>query len=204
MEETTIETHEQYLMLKEAIKEYEAHQRKKKKRYTDPQKRDIIAETVRDYYNETQEMLKMKCRDRALVQTRQITYYFVRKYTKHSLTKTGKMFGQDHATVIHARGNIIDLVQTDTRIRNDISTIENQLLNKGVMPTILSLEKMRYNTSHRRAKPTRRIDTWWTIERVDLLKKAYGKIGIIEIAKLLSTTPIKVQQKLEELNIKAA
>ncbi len=67
MEETTIETHEQYLLLKAAIKEYEAHQKKKKKRYTDPQNREIIAETVRDYYNETQEMLKMKCRDRALV-----------------------------------------------------------------------------------------------------------------------------------------
>jgi len=203
MEETTIETYEQYLILKDAVKEYERELRRKKKRFTDVQKRNIIAETVREYYNESEAILKAKCRERSVVQTRQVTYYLVRKYTKQSLTKTGKIYSQDHSNVIHGRKTIIDLIETDSRMFSDVSTLEKQLLEIGIMPTILGLHQMRYNTQQKKTKRSS-ISLWWTVDRVNLLKTCYGKIGTVEIAKVLQTTPIKVQQKLEELNLKAA
>jgi len=203
MEETTIETYEQYLILKDAVKEYERELRRKKKRFTDVQKRNIIAETVREYYNESEAILKAKCRQRSVVRTRQVTYYLVRKYTKQSLTKTGKIYSQDHSNVIHGRKTIIDLIETDSRMFSDVSTLEKQLLEIGIMPTILGLHQMRYNTQQKKTKRSS-ISLWWTVDRVNLLKTCYGKIGTVEIAKVLQTTPIKVQRKLEELNLKAA
>jgi chromosomal replication initiator protein len=59
------------------------------------------------------------------VMSRQLFMYFIRKYTKLSLRKTGQLVGKDHATVIHAEkcvNKFIDTEKSYQALYNEIET----------------------------------------------------------------------------------
>lgn len=56
-------------------------------------------------------------RNRELVENRAIAMYFIKKYTKLSLSRIGKAFGKDHATVLHACKLFLNLFDTDATFR---------------------------------------------------------------------------------------
>jgi hypothetical protein len=52
-----------------------------------------------------------KCRKRELVEVRQLSYYFISRNTALSQQSTADIFSQDHATVIHSKNLVSDLIQ---------------------------------------------------------------------------------------------
>ena len=80
---------------------------------------DLIQNEVCRYYELTPAKLFAKTRRRNIVRPRHIFYYLASKYTVLPLDKIGKHgkvhsnYGQDHATVIHAKKMIEDDIWSD-------------------------------------------------------------------------------------------
>lgn len=69
-----------------------------------------------------------KTRKREATQARQMYHYFMRKYTKLSLSRIGSMTGKrDHATVLHSIKTIINLVETDKNIAFMFYSIQSRI-----------------------------------------------------------------------------
>lgn len=67
-------------------------------------------------------------RKRNIVQARQLSMYFAKKYTKASLIVIGEHCGgKDHATVIHALKTVANLLDTDKKFRSIADKIEQTL-----------------------------------------------------------------------------
>ena len=63
-----------------------------------------------------------------VVQARQMTHYFLRKYTKLSLSVIGKIAGnKDHATVMHSIKVVNNLMSTEKAYKEIIDTIDSAI-----------------------------------------------------------------------------
>lgn len=71
--------------------------------------------------------LPMKTRKREIVTCRQMTYLFLSLYFGYSLTYLGRLFNQDHATVVHAKKNILDLIESSKEIRSYYEQINKKI-----------------------------------------------------------------------------
>ena len=70
-----------------------------------------------------------KSRKRNIVQARQLSMYFSKKYTKAPLTVIGEQCGgKDHATVIHALKTVANLLETDKMFSATADKIEQMLI----------------------------------------------------------------------------
>ena len=95
----------------------------------------MIKKIVCKYYGTSFGVIIQRKRDREIVFKRQVIQFFLDQYTKYSLAKIGYITGgYDHATVIHAKKVINNLVDTDSTIRNEMreidSIIQKALINK--------------------------------------------------------------------------
>ena len=64
-------------------------------------------------------------RKRNVVQARQLSMYFAKKYTKASLNVIGEQCGgKDHATVIHSLKTVANLLDTDKQFQAVAEKIE--------------------------------------------------------------------------------
>lgn len=91
---------------------------------------DYIQKMVCGYYNIPIEQIQGCTRKRDICQARQISMYLSKNLTKSSLATIGsKIGGKDHATVLHACKTINNLIDTDKRIRKQVSEIEKAILN---------------------------------------------------------------------------
>ncbi len=69
-----------------------------------------------------------KSRKRNIVQARQLSMYFSKKYTKAPLIVIGEQCGgKDHATVIHSLKTVVNLLETDKQFRATADKIEQTL-----------------------------------------------------------------------------
>lgn len=59
-----------------------------------------------------------KTRQREIVQSRQMVMYYIGKYTKLSNMAIGSIFNQDHATYLHAKSTISNLIDTDLKLKS--------------------------------------------------------------------------------------
>ena len=93
----------------------------------------------------------MKNRKRELVFARQAILFFMREFTKESLTLIGSYMGKDHATVIHACRTIKNLVDTDKGIRMKIHLYREKIkliLELTYEGDLKSIEFMRKNIEY--------------------------------------------------------
>ncbi len=95
-------------------------------------KKDIniasIQETVCEYFDMDKNLLKAKNRKREIVQARQISMFFCKKYTKFSLATIGaETGGKNHATVLHSYKTVLNLAETDKTFKMYINDIEKKL-----------------------------------------------------------------------------
>lgn len=91
----------------------------------------IIFQEVCNYFNIDIDAAVKRTRKREIVQVRQISMFFSKKLTKHSLACIGSEHGgKGHATVLHAIKTINDLYDTDRRIRYDVQTLEKKFNKK--------------------------------------------------------------------------
>ena len=79
-----------------------------------------IQQTVAAYYKIRVADLLSKNRARAVARPRQIAMSFAKQFTNMSLPQIGDRFGgRDHTTVLHACRKIEELVQSDSRMKED-------------------------------------------------------------------------------------
>lgn len=88
----------------------------------------VIIQVCFNYFGVPIEMKDSKTRKHEVVQARQFAMFFLRKYTRLSLSESGALFLRDHATVIHASRKIENesLLYSDTRA--DVERINNRIL----------------------------------------------------------------------------
>lgn len=90
---------------------------------------DKIMKVVSSFYSIHPSVITAKTRRREIVQARQICMYLSVKYTKNSLADIGYNFGgYDHATVLHAKKTINNLLETDRKFSFQFEQIEELLL----------------------------------------------------------------------------
>ena len=89
---------------------------------------DYIQKIISDYFNIPVEMIVAKSRKREIVQARQLTMYFSKRYTKSSLSTIGLHCGnKDHATVLHACKTVSNLLDTDKQFNSYVNELEKKI-----------------------------------------------------------------------------
>lgn len=89
---------------------------------------DHIIKCVLTYTGFPLHKIVVKSRERELVYARQLCFYFLRQKTTLSLKTIGAMFGgRDHTTVIHGNETIMDLLFSDSRVKEDVNRINERL-----------------------------------------------------------------------------
>ncbi|MBO4580853.1 MAG: chromosomal replication initiator protein DnaA [Bacteroidales bacterium] len=91
---------------------------------------DYIQKVVCDFYNVPINELFSSSRKRDIVQVRQVSMYFAKKYTDLSLAQIGIQCGKkDHATVLHACRTVENLKVTDRKFKDELDSIDKVLKN---------------------------------------------------------------------------
>ena len=89
---------------------------------------EYIQKIVCDYFGIPVESINAKTRKREIVQVRQISMFFAKKYTHLPLSVIGAYCGnKDHATVLHACRTIRNLSETDKKMKQYISDIDKKM-----------------------------------------------------------------------------
>jgi chromosomal replication initiator protein len=91
-----------------------------------------VVEIVRQFYDLPNDYYINKSRKRNLVKARQMCAKILVENTEFTLNEIGYYFGKDHATIIHSRKSISDLINYDRRISLEydqlISIINNRII----------------------------------------------------------------------------
>ena len=92
-----------------------------------------IIEQVADYFRLSEDDLLSRSRKQAVAQARQIAMYLCRELTDESYSHIGTRFGgRDHSTVIHAYRKIDEKLESNTSLREDVSSLESRLRNQSL------------------------------------------------------------------------
>lgn len=76
--------------------------------------------------------IKAHNKNKNMVFARQIAMYLSRKLTDYSFPDIGqKIGGRDHSTVIYANNKILKKLETDSKLKNLVEEIENNLINNS-------------------------------------------------------------------------
>lgn len=86
-----------------------------------------IIDACIDYFDITRTSLLSKTRKKEVSACRHVAMYLVRKYTRYSHEKSGKLFNRDHTTVIHAERRVRDSFFTKGDIYQDVIQVEERL-----------------------------------------------------------------------------
>lgn len=87
-----------------------------------------IQKTVCEYYKVRNSELLSKKRNRSIARPRQVAMYLSKTLTRHSLPEIGEAFGgRDHTTVLHANRKIKELIQSDSRMEEDLKMLTRLL-----------------------------------------------------------------------------
>lgn len=89
---------------------------------------EYIQKVICDYFKISTDTINAKTRKREIVQARQLSMFFARKYTKLPLSIIGAYCGnKDHATVLHACRTIDNLYDTDKQIKFFVDDIDKKM-----------------------------------------------------------------------------
>jgi chromosomal replication initiator protein len=89
---------------------------------------DSILREVADYYGVDLKTLQGRGRSRNIVGPRQVAMYLLREETEASLVDIGQLLGgRDHTTVMYGYEKITEEVNTNTRLRQELSNIREKI-----------------------------------------------------------------------------
>lgn len=94
---------------------------------------DLIIYIVCNHFNLTASETIKKTRVENIRSVRQLSMYFLRRYTAMSLKRIGAIYGQDHTTVVHAVAKIKDLISIGDPVVSDIREIRCSLLEHKII-----------------------------------------------------------------------
>lgn len=87
-----------------------------------------IKRIVAEYFKMRENQLLSKNRTVDIARPRQLAMYLTKEYTDLSLPKIGSHFGgRDHTTVLHACKRVKQLMQTNTKVKEDLSNLQRNL-----------------------------------------------------------------------------
>ncbi len=86
-----------------------------------------INSAVSLFYPCSLELVKSPTRKREIVVPRQLCHYFMLAYSKRTLTEVAFLYHRHHATVLHSKQTVIDLVDIDRVYRSNFEKIKQQL-----------------------------------------------------------------------------
>lgn len=90
-----------------------------------------VGESICNFYNMDIKDIRKRTRKREIVQKRQTGMFFAQIKTKESLEKIGDYFGgYDHATCLHAKKTVNNLIETDKMFKAQIEEIEKKYFGK--------------------------------------------------------------------------
>ena len=88
----------------------------------------VIKDIICEYYNISFDLIKVHNKRREIVTKRQVLQYFLQNYTRLTLIEIGKKTGgnhvYNHATILHSKEVINDLINSDRLFRNEIREIK--------------------------------------------------------------------------------
>ena len=90
---------------------------------------EIIAQEVANYYKIDPDQIFTKSRKREISDARQMVMFMAKKHTNMPFTAIGTRLARTHATVLYACKNIEERLGFEKQLQNDVSKIENALLN---------------------------------------------------------------------------
>jgi chromosomal replication initiator protein len=94
---------------------------------------DFIQKTISEHFAVKIDDLKAKTRKKEIVIARQVSMYFCKEHTNHSLKSIGYHFGgRDHSTVIHAVQSVNDMMHVDKRFREEMEELKKRFKMKKV------------------------------------------------------------------------
>ncbi|MBX3047391.1 MAG: chromosomal replication initiator protein DnaA [Anaerolineales bacterium] len=87
-----------------------------------------IVEAVAKTFNQPMDKLLSRDRSAPVALARQVAMYLLREEARLSLPMIGEVLGgRDHTTVMHGYEKISDLIETDERLRRQVSDLRDQL-----------------------------------------------------------------------------
>ncbi|MCW5874669.1 MAG: chromosomal replication initiator protein DnaA [Anaerolineales bacterium] len=87
-----------------------------------------IVEAVARVFNQPQEKLLSRDRSAPVALARQVAMYLLREEARLSLPTIGELLGgRDHTTVMHGYDKISELLETDERLRRQVTDLREQL-----------------------------------------------------------------------------
>lgn len=90
---------------------------------------DVIIETICKYFDISFNQLIEINRTRKRTYMRQLTMYFLEKYTDMTLKQIGKKLERDHSTVVHSKDLISGLIDVDDNIRTEVAILKNRIID---------------------------------------------------------------------------
>lgn len=90
----------------------------------------LILKTVEQYTGISYKEANINSRKRELVQTRQLICYLHFLYTNHSLRIIGSLFNYDHATVLHSKKTILNLIFSQAKFKENTDLIKTEIVKK--------------------------------------------------------------------------
>lgn len=89
-----------------------------------------VTDAVCQYYHISETAIAAPSRKQEIVRARQVAMYLSKRLTPSSLGQIGKSMGnRNHATVSHALQTVQSLMESDRDFRQDVRSIERQLVN---------------------------------------------------------------------------
>lgn len=82
-----------------------------------------VVKEVCNYYNITEEQIKMENRNKEILIPRQVCMYIIRIKLEKSLSETGKYFGKNHTTVMNAVTKTEESIENDKSFSDSINEI---------------------------------------------------------------------------------
>jgi hypothetical protein len=105
--------------------------KKKNKRINEVLFSEVTYKTLVQHFSLPIDFNSNKTRKREYVYARQIGMYLMSKQTNFTLVRIGIEFGnKDHATVLHSKRTINDLMDSSKKIKEEIKSLENLILYK--------------------------------------------------------------------------
>ena len=93
---------------------------------------DYIIKLVAKYYNIEDDFVNTKSRKRELCFPRQVAMYLIKENTNLSYGYIGGIFnGKDHATIVHAKRTVFNLMQSDKKINEDVKKLQKEIKFKS-------------------------------------------------------------------------
>lgn len=104
---------------------------------------EYILKIVEKYLQVDSNFVTTQSRRAELVFARQVSMYLIFRYSTCSLERIGAVFnGKDHATVIHAKKTISNLMDTEKKVKEQIKELEEIIeLNIKAISENLDLQK---------------------------------------------------------------